>query len=55
MFLALAFLPVDEVSDAFDELMADYPPEVMPLVNYFEDNYVGWRSRYGDRRQPVDM
>ena len=58
MLLALAFLPVDEVSDAFDELVADYPPEVMPLVNYFEENYVGRRNRRGDRRQPlfpVDM
>ena len=58
MLLALAFLPVNEVSDAFDELVADYPPEVLPLVNYFEENYVGRRDRRGDRRQPlfpVDM
>ena len=58
MLLALAFLPVDEVSDAFDELVADFPPEIMPLVNYFEDNYVGRRNRLDDRRQPlfsVDM
>ena len=31
MLLALAFLPVDEVSDAFNELVADCPPELMPL------------------------
>lgn len=53
MLLALAFLPVDEVSDAFDELVADYPPELMPFVNYFEDNYVGRRNRRGDRRHPL--
>jgi hypothetical protein len=35
MLLALAFLPVFEVSEAFDELVADFPPKIMPLVNYF--------------------
>ena len=44
---------MDELSDAFDELVADYPPEIMPLVNYFEDNYVWRRNRRGDRRQPL--
>ena len=51
--LALAFLPSDEVSDAFDELVANYPLQLSSIVNYFEDTYIEPRNRRGQRRQPL--
>lgn len=50
--LALAFLPVDEVPAAFDELTENFAAELQQVSNYFEDVYVGRRARRG-RRQPT--
>ena len=49
--LALAFLPVDDVPDAFDELTENFTDELQPICNYFEDVYIGRHARRS-RRQP---
>ena len=53
MLLAIAFLPLDDVSHAFDELIADYPLQLIPIVNYCEHTYIGQRKRRMQRRQPL--
>ena len=40
MFTAMAFLPADRVTSAFDELK-EYAPETEPLWSYFESTYIG--------------
>jgi hypothetical protein len=37
MLLALAFLPEDEVTGAFDQVVETFPEEIQPIANYFED------------------
>ena len=49
--LALAFLPVDDVPDSFDELTENFTDELQPICNYFEDVYIGRHARRS-RRQP---
>ncbi|KAG7172063.1 hypothetical protein Hamer_G001048 [Homarus americanus] len=48
MLPALAFIPQDEVVDAFETLQETIPPEADPVIEYFEDTYIG-------RRFPVSM
>ncbi|CAN7942588.1 unnamed protein product [Ixodes hexagonus] len=47
MLPALAFLPPAEVPEAFEDLVALFPPEAMPFALYFEDTYIGRRRRNG--------
>ncbi|KAG1671225.1 Megakaryocyte-associated tyrosine-protein kinase [Nymphon striatum] len=50
MISALAFVPSQDVSDAFEEL-SDYLPNVLqPVLDYFEDNYIDRPDRRGVRR-----
>ena len=51
LLLTLAFLPSNEVSNAFDGLVADYPFQLSPIINYFEDTYIGQRNRRGQKKQ----
>ena len=50
---ALAFLPIDDVSEAFEELTDDddFPQE---LVSYFESYYIGGVRGRGQRRRRVE-
>ena len=51
---ALAFVPVDDVADSFDALTdAGYNDQAEPVVNYFEDNFIGRPDRRGIRKQPT--
>ena len=50
--LALAFLPADEVVEAFEELEEGMPDELENLVLYFEDTYIG-RPRRRGRANPL--
>ena len=52
MLTALAFVPVDDVLDYFEVLTDAMPQEAEPIVDYFEDTYIGRRVRRG-RRQPL--
>lgn len=51
MMLALSFVPVADVPAAFDVLVDDCPPLMMPLTEYWEDTYIG-RQRRGRRANP---
>ena len=54
MLPAIAFVPVTDAVDAFDTLVdVGYPDRAEPIVNYFEDNFIGRPDRRGNRRKPV--
>ena len=55
MIPALAFVPADDVVNAFEELSRVLPPEVEPLADYFEDNYIGRPQRRGRREPPYPI
>lgn len=40
MIGCLAFLPPDEIADAFRQLKLTMPASLEPLVEYFENNWV---------------
>ncbi|XP_064107992.1 uncharacterized protein LOC135216547 [Macrobrachium nipponense] len=52
-FVALAFLPVDDVVDGYEELVDD---DDMPqsVVSYFENNYIGPLRGRGERRRRLE-
>lgn len=54
MIVSLAFVPPENVAEAFDTLVENenFPPEAQEIANYFEDNYIGRRGRR-HRRQPT--
>ena len=52
MIPALAFVPVNDVITAFEALQDDAPAELAPILDYFEDNYVG-RPRRRNRANPL--
>ena len=51
MLLSIAFLPVSDVSTAFETLQKTCPETAHPIFNYFEDNYVGRLSAANGTRQ----
>jgi hypothetical protein len=53
MILALAYVPVDRVSDSFDALSDASPDDLQPVLDWFEDSYVGRRRPNGTRRPPL--
>ena len=54
MLLALAFVPVDKVTESFEALLDSdiYPSIVNPILDYFEDSWIGRPSRR-HRRSPL--
>ncbi|CAF0904197.1 unnamed protein product [Didymodactylos carnosus] len=54
---ALAFLQPSEVSQGFDELYLSLPPILQPLMDYFEDTYIGRRrpNGRGTPRFPIEL
>ena len=54
MLTAIAFVPVSDAVDAFDALIdAGYPARAEPIIDYFEDNFIGRPDRRGNRRSPI--
>ena len=51
MLLSIAFLPVSDVSTAFETLQKTGPETAHPIFNYFEVNYVGRLSAANGTRQ----
>ena len=59
MITALCFVPVDDLSSCVDSLAESLPEELIPVLNWFEDNYIGRPNRRGAGRWsplfPVEM
>ncbi|KAG7178089.1 hypothetical protein Hamer_G003854 [Homarus americanus] len=57
MLPALAFIPHGEVVDAFNTLQENMQPKANPVIEYFEDTYIGRQRRHNRRapRFPVSM
>ncbi|XP_064081858.1 uncharacterized protein LOC135198215 [Macrobrachium nipponense] len=53
MLLALAFVPADRVVETFSALMDEniFPAEALPIVDYYEDTWIGRPGRRNTRRQ----
>ena len=51
MIPALAFLPINDVVEAFETLEEVMPEKAQPIMDYFEDTYIG-RLRRRNRRAP---
>ena len=54
-FPALAFLPIDEVEQAFDDILSadGFDSRALEIANYFEDTYIGRLNRRGHRQTPM--
>ena len=48
---ALVFLPVAGVIPTFEQIKIQFPAEGEPVLNYFEENYIGVRSRLSRPRK----
>ena len=54
MIIALSFVPIPHLKSYIHALSGNTPPELQPLLTWFEDNYVGWTMRSGGgRRSPL--
>ena len=53
MIPALAFVPLDKVTDAFESLQETLSEEISTIVEYFEENYIGRLLRRHRRAVPV--
>ena len=52
MIMSVAFLPLADIEDAVEALSEKVPAELSPLLNWFEDTYVGRPTRRGGRQSP---
>jgi len=53
MIVALSFVPIDNLDAAIQQLGDDLPECLQPLLDWFEDNYVGRVNRNGRGRRPA--
>ncbi|XP_076066127.1 uncharacterized protein LOC143039768 [Oratosquilla oratoria] len=51
MFAALAFVPTAEIEETFDKLLGIMAPDSQPILDYFEDTYIGRPCRRRGRRE----
>jgi len=53
---ALSYIPLPDVIAAFEELSGNSPPELDPIIDYWEDNYIALRrNRRGNPRFPLPI
>jgi hypothetical protein len=51
---ALALLPADEVIDTFEELKQQFPDKGKPVLQFFEETYIGEKNRASrPRKKPL--
>ena len=57
MLAALAFVPLNDVINAFVTVVAQMPEQLDPIIDYFENNYIGVMHRRGRRlpRFPLEL
>lgn len=53
MIASVAFVPIDQIENAIEQLSDELPAELIPVLNYFEDNYLGRLNRNQTRRRPL--
>lgn len=53
MIIAIAFVCINNIDMAIDALDAYLPEELQPLLEWFEDNYIGRLNRNGRGRRPA--
>ena len=54
MIAALAFVPLDRVIEHFEQLQEHVSDAVTPVLDYFEDNYIGRPLRHR-QRPPINV
>ena len=54
MIAALAFVPPDDVASAFEALTEYVDDELQPVLDYFEDNFIGRIRRRGSGKPRYD-
>ncbi|CDW54653.1 FLYWCH and MULE domain containing protein [Trichuris trichiura] len=52
MVLALAFVPLDAIEKAFSEFSSKSPKALGPILDWFEEDYLGLPNHFGSRRIP---
>ena len=53
MIVVLRLVPIDNLDEVFDALSNQLANELTPILNWFEDNYIGWPERNHCRSHPA--
>jgi len=51
--IALAFVPISDLDDALDIVLESLPEELIDLLDWFEDFYIGRKNRSCEGRRPT--